>query len=353
MGTEAARTVEAGRVAFDAHTWTEAFHCLRLAGPLAPDDLERLAVAAHLIGRDAESAAAWEAAALAWWESGYVHRGTACAFWLAVDLLLHGEHGRSQAWMTRARRILDQSGVAGPGPGFLLAHAGLVHYIGGEPTDAAGEFAEAERIGRGFDDRDLVMFAQTGLGESLVQSGSMVEGIAVLDEAMLAASQPSVSPINVGLAYCAGLSICYDALDMRRAREWSRGLDAWCAAQPDLVPYAGQCLVHRSQVLQADGDWDAALEAADRATVRLSDHPAGGEAHYQQGELFRLRGDLGAAREAYRRASERGRDPQPGLLLLRLAEGRLDARPRPSAGPWTRPRSGAAGPVCLRPRSRY
>ena len=46
---------------------------------------------------------------------------------------------------------------------------------------------------------------------------------------------------------------------------------------------------------------------------------ATGQALYQQGELHRLRGDSEAAEAAYREASQFGREPQPGLALLRLA----------------------------------
>jgi DNA-binding CsgD family transcriptional regulator len=114
---------------------------------------------------------------------------------------------------------------------------------------------------------------------------------------------------------------------LNRAREWTSALANWCQEQPQLLVFTGSCLVHRSEILQLGGAWGEAIEEARRAAERLTrpiEHEAAANAFYQQAEIHRLRGELPEAEQAYRRASQLGREPQPGLALLRLAQDRRD-----------------------------
>jgi DNA-binding NarL/FixJ family response regulator len=164
-------------------------------------------------------------------------------------------------------------------------------------------------------------------GEARLALGDTEHGMRLLDEAMVAVAAGEVSPVAAGILYCAVIEACVDALDLRRAAEWTDVLERWCDEQSGVVPYRGACLVHRAQVLQSRGAWDAALSAAAAAhrLLATNSHPAVGSASYQLGELHRLRGDFADAMSAYRQANDHGREPTPGMLLLRVAEGRADA----------------------------
>jgi ATP/maltotriose-dependent transcriptional regulator MalT len=164
-------------------------------------------------------------------------------------------------------------------------------------------------------------------GQVVAIDGRVNEGLALLDEAMVAVTTEDLSPVISGLVYCAVILTCQEVFELRRAREWTLALDRWCRQQPDLVAFTGRCLVHRAEILQLGGSWADALEEARRARRRFVEtgNATAGLALYREGELLRLQGDLDGAEEAYRAASGAGWEPQPGLAQLRLAQGRIEA----------------------------
>jgi DNA-binding CsgD family transcriptional regulator len=323
--------IDRGRAAFDRRAWANAYEELSAAAhdePLEVQDLERLACAARLVGRARESSDVWTHAHQECARAGDVTGAVRCAFWLAFCLLNNGEIGRGGGWVDRAERLLDGAGGDRVERGYLRYLSALRSIFSGDVPAARSAFREAVALGERFGDAELAALARIGEGRTLIYLGEVDRGLRLLDEAMVAISTHEVSPIAMGDAYCTVIDGCQELFELRRAREWTAALSRWCDAQPDLVLYHGRCLIHRAELMQLGGAWSDAEEELDRALRRLADppgQPALAEASYLRGELHRLRGELARAEEAYRTASGQGRDPQPGLALLRLAQGRVDA----------------------------
>ncbi|HEX9506746.1 MAG TPA: LuxR C-terminal-related transcriptional regulator, partial [Acidimicrobiia bacterium] len=324
-------SIDRGRDAFDRQAWRQAYEQFSTAErdePLEVDDLERLASAAYLVGRSEESSDIWSRAHQECARIGEVARAARCAFWLAFSLLNSGDLARGGGWVDRAQRLLDDRKLDCVEQGYLRYAAALRSVFTGDVNAAHAGFSQAAGIGDRFRDPELTTLARIGEGRCWIYLGEIGKGVALLDEAMVAVGASEVSPIAMGDAYCTVIEACHELFDVRRAREWTAALGHWCDAQPELVLYRGQCLLHRAEIMQLGGAWSDALEEVQRALGRLADppgQPALGAASYLGGELHRLRGEFADAEHAYRAASESGRDPQPGFSLLRLAQGRVGA----------------------------
>lgn len=321
--------LERGREAYAERAWLSAHELMSRAHerqPLEADDLELLSVAAFMLGRDDESVAWLECAHRQWLEAGHTLRAARCAAWTGLNLAARGEIGPATGWLGRAQRLLEHEGDCAE-RGFLLLPEMFRHEAAGDFAAAAGVAGEAVRIAERFGDRDLFALAVHGQGHMLIKDGQVREGLALLDEAMVAVTAEELLPIVTGLVYCGLILACQEVYEVRRAREWTRALEDWWALQPEMVAFTGRCLVHRAEVLQLDGSWRDALDEARRAGERFeaTSNPAAGLARYRQAELLRLQGEFAAAEEAYKAASAFGWEPQPGLAQLRLAQGRADA----------------------------
>ena len=317
-------------VAFQQRAWGNCYTALAEADrdePLTGDDLALYATVAYLTGRPGESADLWTRAHSQYLAAGNINRAARTAIRLGVDLLNAGEGVRGMGWVDKARRLLDDHPSDCVEVGYLML-PDAVRLIGEDAARAEVLFDRAAQIGRKFGDADLTVMARHGQGRAMIRCGRVREGCALLDEAMVALEAGEVSPVFAGDIYCSVIEASLEIFDVRRAREWTTALAHWCQSQPNLVPYTGQCLVRRAEIMQLHGDWAAAVEVARDACEHFLRGPAQratAAAFYQRGELLRLTGDFANADESYREAARRGRQPQPGLALMRLAQGQADA----------------------------
>src|SRR5829696_10406882 len=309
----------------------DAYRSLSLAdqaSPLGAEDLELLATSAFMLGRDDDCLSGLECAYHVYLDAGEAMRAVRCAFWVGMNLTLRGEMGRATGWLGRAQRLVEREEGDCVERGYLLMPVMLRHEDIGDWEAAYAAAASAAEIGERFGDRDLLALAVHEQGLILVNQGRVEEGLGLVDEAMVEVTTGELSPIVTGIVYCSVISGCQEVYALRRAQEWTAALTQWCEEQPDMVSFSGQCLVHRAEITELHGEWRDALEEARRARQRCEqakNRSAAAQAFYLQGEVHRLRGEFAAAEEAYRDASRYGWEPQPGLALLRLAQGNDDA----------------------------
>ena len=322
----------AARALFDRRAWRDArdaFLTVDADVPLDGNDLERLAVAAYMLALDDEYASALERAHRSHLEAGDTADAVRCAFWIGLNLMTHGAVGPARGWFGRAQRQLELEQLDCVERGYLVIPAVLEHVVGGDPEAAHDAAAEAAAIASRFGDKDLLALAVHEQGHALIRLGRTEEGLELLDETMVSVVAGELSPRASGIVYCNTIAFCQRVFEVRRAREWTEHLTRWCEAQPDMVAHTGVCLVHRAEILELQGEWADALQearqAAERFEQRVAEQRTRGRALYLEGDLERLRGRLDEAEEIFRAASRCGYEPQPGLALLRLAQGNATA----------------------------
>lgn len=318
------------REAYDRQDWLSAYDTLSAADPatMGPGDFANLATVAYLVGRHNDCVQALQRAFRAHLTAQDRLGAVRCAFWLARTLMMSGEGAVGSGWMARAQRLLDEEPDDVVEHGYLLVLAMFAHIVQAEFAAALGIAEEIEQYGRRFDDPDLVAMGLASHGRLLLYAGRVPDGLALLDEAMASLAAGEVSTVFAGNVYCAMIEACQEISDFGRAAQWTAALERWCDAQTGLVVYTGQCAVHRGQIMRLHGAYDEALIEFERAVQRYIEagtEMAAGLTWAERGEVLRIRGDLTAAEVAYANASELGHDPQPGLALVWLAQGRVDA----------------------------
>jgi DNA-binding CsgD family transcriptional regulator len=323
--------LERAHAAFASRAWiaaAAAYAAADTAQPLPPRELGQAGLAAHLGGDDEASATLMGRAHQAALDGGDPDFAAYMAFWLGMNMLNHGEFAVGVGWLARAQRVVEEHRLDSVVSGYLLVPQALRALDEGDAADAFASFGKAAAYADRFDDADLRTMSRLGRGQSLIALGEVERGVGFLDDAMLAVTAGEVSTVVTGIVYCASIETFHRIYDLRRAQGWTEALMRWRDEQPDLAAFRGRCLVYRAELLRIHGDWTSAtseVRLAEELLLRPPPEPAAGEAFYLQAELCRLRGDLEAAESAYRAGLEWGRRAEPGLALLRVAQGRSDA----------------------------
>ncbi|MFI8516934.1 LuxR family transcriptional regulator [Streptomyces sp. NPDC085481] len=380
--------VEQARDAAAREDWAGAYALLHEADrhptePLAPGDLDTLADAAWWSGHVDESVAARLRAHAAHVAAGDWRGAGATAWWLSYEYRRLGRPAAAAGWLHRARHHLE--GRPDCPEQSLLAMADTAEAQ--EHHDPAAALAAARRMTRlavRSRDAGLVALSHQAEASVLLAEGRRAEGLALLDDAMRAATAGELSGLSTGRLLCLALTQCMGAADFARAVEWTDAAMAWCTApRPQRAattpttsatptrapttsatptrtpttpttptaatptdptatatdtatplpltdnPFRAPCRLHHVEVLDLLGDWPRAEDEARlvRREVMADCLDVAAAAEYAVGEIQRRQGRVDAAARSYARAHELGRVPQPGLALLRLAQGRADTAP--------------------------
>jgi ATP/maltotriose-dependent transcriptional regulator MalT len=320
--------LDRARDAVRRESWREAYEELSASDPadLTPPDLAGLADAAWWLSLIEESLAARQRAYAGYAEAGGDARAAYMAGRLGVEHFMRGEPAVGAGWLMRAHRHLEglQECVE---HGFLAVVEATVARFRGALDEASELATRATEIGHRFRDPDILALAIHTNGLIAIAQGREPEGVALLDEAMTAVVAGELSSYFTGVVYCNVIAACLELADVRRAGEWSEAARAWCESLPPESPYPGLCRINRAEVASLRGAWAEAEAEAVRASEELMsfDPMAAASAFYETGEIRRRIGDVAGAQEAFARAQELGLDPQPGLAMLRLAQGKAEA----------------------------
>jgi class 3 adenylate cyclase len=325
--SQAVESLSGARQAAARHAWREAYDEYSRAdrADLTPADLESFADAAWWTGKLDEAIKLREDSYAGFAAAGEKHSAARLALTLSWDHSGRDAFSVSHGWFANAERLLEKEAESVE-HGFLALTQGVNALFGaGSLQDAVAHFDLAYELGQRFGDRDTQVLALGGKGRALVKLGEAEEGLALLDEASAAAVCGELRPYSTGLVYCITITSCQEVGDYRRAAEWTEAANRWCD-RLDVTGFPGACRIHRAEIMRLRGDLVGAEKQAVAACEELHDFErsitAGG--YYEIGEIRRRLGDFAAAEEAYQMANELGRDPQPGLALLRLAEGKVD-----------------------------
>lgn len=317
-------TAEA-KAAYDARAWSRVFTLLSEADELDADDLDRYAVAAFMLGRLRDYYAIRERAYDQQLAASDLLGAARAALWIVGQKFADGEVGAGTGWLSRAERLVEAEGSESVEAGFLRMCQAFGAAASGDIEQAVELSAQAADAGRRYQEANLVGLALHQEGLFLLDAGRHDEGLARLDEAMLELASGGLSPMVEGIVYCGTISGCWTASELNRAQQWTAAMTEWCRTQPDLTNFTAECKVHRAELKQFHGAWAEAMAEAAGVSGADVDRWAAGAAACLRGNLNRLQGRFDDAEESFAVAARLGIDPQPGLALLRLAQGSVQA----------------------------
>jgi class 3 adenylate cyclase len=322
-------TLDRARKALNDHAWQDAYDLFVSQverQELSAEDCERLGEAAWWSAHPDESLEAFERAFSAHTAEGNPRRAAYIAMRLAIEHADRLDAALWSGWLRRAIRLLaDEPDCVEKG--YLELCLVRTSFERGAVDEAIEHADRAHELGTRFGDPDLIAYGLVLRGAATVVRGQVDEGLALVDEGILSAVGGELTPYAAGSIYCITIGVCRSVGDYGRAGEWTAAATRWCDRE-SITAFPGVCRVQRAEIMLLHGRYGEAEEEARRALTELTAFgrlPQAGAGSYEIGEVRLRLGDLDGAEEAFGAAHRLGFEPHPGLGLLHLARGRVDA----------------------------
>ena len=316
--------VERARDAAALNDWRQAFDLLMEAdagGLLAPTDLPMLGEAAYAAGQLEVAIEAWERAHTASMQAGDQVAAAAAAVRVAMHLLFDTAlMAPVRGWLARAERLLEGRGET-PAHAWLAVVRTYERMLAGDVPGARPWARRAIEVGSRCDPAAGAI-GQVAEARLLILDGEVQQGLALLDEAGVATVSGDLDPFSTGVVYCELVCALQGLAHYDVAEEWTEAMERWCETNA-IGSLHGRCRVHRAEILRLRGSCNEAERQALVACEELRPYLRR-ELGWPLNELGRIRlhkGDIAGAEEALLAAHRAGWDPQPGLALVRLAQG--------------------------------
>jgi tetratricopeptide (TPR) repeat protein len=337
-------SVQRAREAAARGGWEEAYDLLMEAdanGLAEPGDLPLLGEVAYAAGHLDMTIEAWERTHARCVHAGDPVAAAGAAVRVAMHLLLDTAlMAPVRGWLGRAERLL-QGREETPAHAWLAAVRAYERMLTGDLQGAREWSARAIEVGSRCEPAACAV-GRVAAARLRILDGDVAEGLALLDEAGVAAVSGELDPLSTGLVYCELVCALQGLAQYDVAEEWTQAMERWCQTNA-IGSLRGRCRVHRAEILRLRGACEEAEREAQAACDELSPYLRR-ELGWPLSELGRIRlrkGDIDGAEEALLAAHRVGWEPQPGLALVRLAQGDAaaaaaairDALDRPSRVP--------------------
>jgi tetratricopeptide (TPR) repeat protein len=316
--------VERARSAIAQGGWQEAFDLLVEAdadGRMAATDLPVLGQVAYAAGHLDVTIEAWERAHAACMQAGDPVAAAGAAVRVAMHLLFDTAlMAPVRGWLARAERLLEGRSET-PAYGWLAVIRAYERMLSGDLPGARRWIGQAMEMDPTADPAAWAI-GRVAEARLLILDGDVQQGLVLLDQAGVATVSGDLDPLSTGVVYCELVCALQGLAQYDVAEEWTEAMERWCETNA-IGSLHGRCRVHRAEILRLRGSCDEAESQVLMACEELRPYLRR-ELGWPLNELGRIRmhrGDIVGAEEALLGAHRAGWDPQPGLALVRLAQG--------------------------------